>query len=560
MHIFIQALLYLALPVNLWANTCFSDGQEQAAVITALKAQALCANSDMPLCQELLFPKPSPKIQASPIQTNLMAPSCAKPDSSLSLGQSQAQLASLLVLYEPISAFSRREYVNNLVDFYHHTSLHKKRVVALALAALDKFPQEFPGLEKQIVMRVLGRHDDAKIDPAIRDVDGKPFYQKLFKHFGAKPPRELIDRLNQADEKIMQTALGEEGLLPNPKDNKALLARKAQQVESLLKLEKLADHVDRGMSPVSAEEFGREMWKKSAEAKKASDKGLQKMARFLEIQYKKITGTFSYHKLSPKDFFKLAKKIDVDSKFSSLMSGGKTAKEIGARSFEGLTWLLKRQGVSKAMAFGSRALIGASALVDGLALGFYSPSTACSGASLHYDMINEGGKCVPAIGLTENYLKFLSLPEDQMRKALNEDAKLCRITKKNAEINKQGVFSNIQCSQGRATLSTDNDTLEVEFDQRGELQAIDLKRFHTPLETGLKVGRLIYENGVVIKTCSKISFGGIKERVCQEADTEKLRYSKRYGILAALNYNIAQAVACCLGAGSEFSSHTTCSK
>ncbi len=70
--------------------------------------------------------------------------------------------------------------IRNLEDFYRHTTLHKKRVVALGLYLYDKRPDLFEGLDRELLKKALLSHDNAKVLPEFTDKKGRTFYRALY--------------------------------------------------------------------------------------------------------------------------------------------------------------------------------------------------------------------------------------------------------------------------------------------------------------------------------------------------------------------------------------------
>jgi hypothetical protein len=190
------------------------------------------------------------------------------------------------MLISPLFAQSDAGFVSNVEEFYEHTSLHRERVKKLGVELFKTHPELFAGLNLEQVTGVLEAHDLAKASSASIAPDGRPFYRTLYADgYGKKLDRTIVDALNLKDKEFMEQALKFYGLDKDPE----LLAK-------ISRIEKIADFVDRGMSPVSVEEFGRAMDKASDFMNSEDDKIL---ARELEQRYEKVIGRLGYKKLTP---------------------------------------------------------------------------------------------------------------------------------------------------------------------------------------------------------------------------------------------------------------------
>lgn len=157
-----------------------------------------------------------------------------------------------------------RRYVNSVDDFKLHTRAHVQRVERIGLELLRRFPDEFRGVDPKRLSVYLRIHDRAKDEMSAR----------LYRFYGrpghALSPQEkaefrsTVDELNLKDGQYVDEFLGQERL------GTALKFRR---------IEKIADSVDRALSPVSREEFGREMEPASRFLKGEAD---ARLARYME--------------------------------------------------------------------------------------------------------------------------------------------------------------------------------------------------------------------------------------------------------------------------------------
>lgn len=198
----------------------------------------------------------------------------------------QVLLTLVIHLFFVLPAFSQeRVFVTSIEDFYEHTSLHRERVKALGVELFKSHPELFSGLKLEQVIGVLEAHDLAKASSGSIAPDGRPFYRTLYEEgYGKKLDRTIVDALNKKDKEFMEAAYRFYGIDKDPE----LLAK-------ISRIEKIADFVDRGMSPVSVEEFGRAMDKASTFMSVEEDKAL---ARELEEKYQKVISKLNYKKLT----------------------------------------------------------------------------------------------------------------------------------------------------------------------------------------------------------------------------------------------------------------------
>lgn len=181
-------------------------------------------------------------------------------------------LLILIQLFFTLSAFAG-EFVSSVEDFYEHTRLHRERVKLLGVELFKSHPDLFNGLTLEQVQGVLSMHDEAKVTT---------FYRVLYENYGGPVEKSIVDALNAKDKEFMDQALKKFGI---EKESDLLL--------KMSRIEKIADMVDRGMSPVTPEEFGRPMKKASEFIGGILDRQL---ALDLESRYQSIVGNLKYRK------------------------------------------------------------------------------------------------------------------------------------------------------------------------------------------------------------------------------------------------------------------------
>jgi hypothetical protein len=152
-------------------------------------------------------------------------------------------------------ARSKAPMVQDAVDFHHHTRIHAQRVQMLGLKLRDKF---FPDLNRQLAHDFLALHDQSKLHGA--DLPNS-ILKRLYSFYG-KNANYL-----QGAERLAYQQLSQEIIQLDKYTNSAFINSRVSAtdpnhrwiVQALLRIERLADVVDRSNDPVAQEEFGRYM-------------------------------------------------------------------------------------------------------------------------------------------------------------------------------------------------------------------------------------------------------------------------------------------------------------
>jgi len=136
-----------------------------------------------------------------------------------------------------------------------HNRAHIQRVRKLTLALYDRFAGELPGVDRKLLEEFAALHDYEKNNRSILRKGMEPVDRSLWKKYHQILPaggRQVVDDLNGLDENVLRTFFKKHGML-TPGGELTELAKTYKD------LTEISDFVDRGLSPVSAEEFNKEM-------------------------------------------------------------------------------------------------------------------------------------------------------------------------------------------------------------------------------------------------------------------------------------------------------------
>ncbi len=162
-------------------------------------------------------------------------------------------------------------------DFRRYTEFHQERVRILAHEALRRYPERFSHVSAELLNRYLALHDRNKLAPT--------FLEPLFSLYG-----QSVSQMSEAEQKRARTLI-ESFNAADAKDVSDFFERNPESrgaKEQLEKLEKIADLVDRGSSPLSSEEFGRAMQPASRFFQSPEPRDLQ-LLQELERDYAALT-------------------------------------------------------------------------------------------------------------------------------------------------------------------------------------------------------------------------------------------------------------------------------
>jgi hypothetical protein len=206
------------------------------------------------------------------------------------------------------AASSGTQFVENFDDFRTHVHAHRYRVRALGLALFRSEPLFAQiGVTEQDVYEFLSGHDHAKILPNPK-APGRTMMRRLYEIYATDPlhgdsvksahARALIGSLNAQDDALSLKRLQRMGFLTRTGKPKV-------PALALLRIERIADVVDRNLDPVAQEEFSRleraplEPFFTSADG--YLDQAGLEMARFLSQIYLRVVRGLTYDEI--RDFW-----------------------------------------------------------------------------------------------------------------------------------------------------------------------------------------------------------------------------------------------------------------
>ena len=205
------------------------------------------------------------------------------------------------------------KYVNSYEDFMVHMLSHIERVSILGEELRQMYPEQFKSVDPVKLQQFLLLHDQSKVNdsPAfLKDHEiknrmriGKLLYKGYNQNFMQLTGEEknslkrLVNDLNRVDQRVAERFLYGAGV-KSPELQKAYF-----------QIEKIADQVDRGMSPVTSEEMAKRVTPASEFMKNPVD---QNMARELEARYGKVIQGHDIH-----DYMaRLRQNLPVGSRYS----------------------------------------------------------------------------------------------------------------------------------------------------------------------------------------------------------------------------------------------------
>lgn len=421
--------------------------------------------------------------------------------------------------------------VNSVEEFYEHTQKHRARVKALGLELFKSQPTLFEGLNQWQVEQALAAHDQAKVRASSLAPDGRPFYQVLYKEgYGKKMDLTIVNALNANDKAIMSVTQEKIGIGNNP-DLQAKITR----------IEKIADLVDRGLSPVSTEEFGRPMEKASSFLSDIEDR---KLAEFLEHKYQTVTKDLQYKKLPAIRGRAVATRLYLQERFSAALS------RLGSRSLSSRSLAASELGGGRKLAtkigkkISNHGLSSVLKVVNGSLLYFSEiASTGCSENGYH-DWVQDPN-CRPDIGLTPKVIEFLNEEWETQKFFLKNDQHTCEVLLKNYEESIQAP-NVTQCQPQKVDFKTARgDKIKVQFNSNHSVTSVLFEKN--------SLLNKIYPQGAPRSV--KLKDDGTIEQVCTKKDCfsgNSKAAEDPAAFVQSLSYQIQKAIHCCQPTNSSF--------
>ncbi len=435
-------------------------------------------------------------------------------------------------------------FVNSQEEFFEHSRLHKERVKVLGMELFRTHPELFKGLTPTQLRIALEAHDRAKVSAVALGLRGRPLYEELYQSYGKKAPDDLVSKLNQVDEKYMQQALAHAGLNDSPQMTAAERARRKVLREQIKVIERIADLVDRGKSPVTAEEFGRPIQAASSYLKNSQE---VRLARELERNYSRLTTNLEYRPLTTSQKGRIARQIMRSKSFSSILrKNSYKAISLRAMSYQairrakyGLAGLLQKLAspVAKRVLFAADIVTLYFAEMEQL---------GCSGIGYH-DWI-KNPNCEPAIGLTPKIIKFLNEDFATQLDYLHQQPGTCKVI---TETYRESIQTPIvkSCSPQLLVLELgERNQVRIHLDSRKRMKQIELGNLGRQASDGLRGNPEkidIGSDGRVSKVCYKTG-GRDSIRTCVDRGRKGNELQKMNEFMMSINFQIQKAINSCL--------------
>ena len=440
-------------------SSCVINQEETFKKIDVLKLHTYCSDSlSYSECQNAIYPSETYEetvkkfLESQNITCNN---NIGDVDLSKLISSPLVDQQALKLLLKETLLITPRKYVNDVYDFIHHTRLHVKRLESLAPIVLKKYGHLFPDIKPEVMADLLRDHDLEKLSPEFRDVNDKPYYRTIYKEgYAGKLDREIIDDFNKKGDKYIAQVLAKHGL--DPKSDVYLKQYK--------RFELILDFFDRGMSPVTPEEFGRPMAKASNFP--ALSKEEQAIAKDLENMYErgelKEYNKHQYRRLSMLQKNKLIREVVGEEVKYLAKRKGNAFKKLAYKA--SMAPLLKTTSNSMSriisFAFGTfatRALVFTEAMRPG--------ELACG---LPGGIDYEKDCKTPIIAFTPSFLKYLSRESEQQSNDFNRHD-TCKVIEGNYK-QVLNPFEKISCHEDNKS-----STFYLKNDDRFRLEMNDTK-------------------------------------------------------------------------------------
>lgn len=156
-------------------------------------------------------------------------------------------IQSLKMEFQKITAMEAHHNIIGIDSFSVHTEKHRSRVFFLGLDIYRQNKETFNFVDYDNLKSFLLLHDLAKDnfnDELFDTIFGRDI--KRMSPSSKSKAKELIKKINNLDAKIARKFFKKNNI-------------SKEQIGQLMRIEFLADSIDRGMSPTSSQEFGRDM-------------------------------------------------------------------------------------------------------------------------------------------------------------------------------------------------------------------------------------------------------------------------------------------------------------
>lgn len=169
-------------------------------------------------------------------------------------------LFSILFVVNSLAAEPAKRfiYANTAEEFKIQMIEHKQRAQHLAGVLLKMHPEDFKGVDPNLLDKFMDQHDQIKTNTSPDFLkkyhldEEAPIYKVLFSHYNKPVPQYIYKKFSDLELWMAIDFFKEHDLL-NADGSLGDIALK------YLSLERVSDAVDRGLSPAAVEEFGREM-------------------------------------------------------------------------------------------------------------------------------------------------------------------------------------------------------------------------------------------------------------------------------------------------------------
>lgn len=433
-------ILFILLAVvshSVEANSCLKNWDQTQHKIDELMHELICANqNDWEDCYQNFRPQKmeTPFHQVEDKELLILCETSHMFNQVNSLGwittpmrELSAKLSENYSLKNPLA---KNYFINSAEEFYHHMQLHRARVVELATNAYKKFPHLFPELTLEQVQGVMKVHDYAKVDFGTFASNGQHYFQVLYgEGYGKKLPANWVNELNAADNRFMEQAY------------KNFMIDTPTKKEQILKLEKIADLVDRVNNSVSPEEFGRKMYPVSGSLQ--GDK-IDDVVKHLEKSYLKITKKHLFKPLTKSEYRRLY--FGLRGKQILWGISHQEQRKLSMKAMRSLVGLDAKGALLKIGNFMAKESTAKLFMVaNGLGLFLSDMERLGCDENGHFDWIKDNGICKPLLGLTPKLVDYLNLSEDEQKKLMRAYSNQCAVIEGTQKLQEVTRFKEKEC-------------------------------------------------------------------------------------------------------------------